>query len=116
MIKFLQHLLGRYMLKAVVERGGCGELDEGYAKNSYANHVPDRPEARRKNHQGDEAQQTGHDPQAMGKAMGEFLSPSVSGYHTIKAAMIDNRREGKSGRRQCSELGELRPSFFIVGQ
>jgi len=52
----------------------------------------------------------------MGKAMGEFLSPSVSGYHTIKAAMIDNGREGKSGRRQCSELGELRPSLFIVGQ
>jgi hypothetical protein len=52
----------------------------------------------------------------MGKAMGEFLSPSVSGYHTIKAAMIDNGREGKSGRRQCLELSELRPSLFIVGQ
>jgi len=49
-IKFLQHLLGRDMLKAVVERGGGVEQDEGYAKNSYANHVPARPEAHRKNH------------------------------------------------------------------
>ena len=116
MIKFLQHLLGRYMLKTVVECGGGVEQHEGYAKNSYANHVPARPEAHRKNHQANEAQQTGHDPQAMGQAMGEFLSPSVSSYHTIKAAMIDNGREGKSGRRQCSKLGELRPSFFILGQ
>lgn len=104
------------MLKTVVESGGGVEQDEGYAKNGYANHMPDRPEAHRKNHQADEAQQTGNDPQAMGKAMGEFLSPSVSCYHKIKAAVIDYGREGKSGRRQCPELSELRPSLFIVRQ